>query len=262
MTRKKPASPAAGTHTVHEDMPWTENVNDHPARADSPAYIRSRKLMIALVKLCQPWVYGPPPYQDHHGGGVWLKDSAGWQLVLGLVGSEWSAQFCLDPVKVDAWRIRTKRLVSSFPETIPGYVALGYPDGQTLLETPVTDATTIGLWVDGIFNASVPLPAGNHTGVLGPGKQDPGEHHYPMPIAVIPFIKHDDFILFQTDPASKTPVAVAPVAARGAGDGRVQVLYATPGTALHKKLVSGHSKGKPVILPASHPLAKKAFAKQ
>jgi Family of unknown function (DUF6424) len=33
-----------------------------------------------------------PPYENHHGGGLWLKDAQGWFLVRNLVGLEWSSQ--------------------------------------------------------------------------------------------------------------------------------------------------------------------------
>jgi hypothetical protein len=239
-------------------MPWTVDIEDHPQRADSPGYVRSRALMVALVKLCQPWVFGPPPYQDHHGGGIWLKDTTGWQLILGLVGCEWSLQFMCDPKKVDDWRIRTKRFVDAFPETVPGYESLGYHDARQLLDTPITDPTAIGLWVDSIFNASVPLPALDHTGVRPKGA---GMHHYPKPIKDGDFLKHDDYVFWVKD-AQGQPAAVTPVAARGSGNSAVRVAYATPGTKLHKAHLAAHQKGKAVIFSGRHPLAKQAFAKQ
>ena len=247
------------THLEKEDYAWVINVGDHAARADSPAYTRSRKLMIELVKLSQPWAFGPPPYQDHHGGGVWITmDGKTPFLMLGLVGCEWSAQFCADPLKIDEWRLHTKQLVDAFPQTIPFYESLGYHDGKDLLETPIGGPTEVANWVDSIFNASVPLPADSHTGVL---PKAAGFHHYPKPIVDIEFFKRDDFTLFVTD-AEGQPAAVVPVAPRGAGDARVQVLYATPGTKLHKAHAAAHAKGKAVILPTTHPLAKQAFAKQ
>lgn len=220
--------------------------------------------MVTLVKLCQEpvWTFGPPPYQDHHGGGIWLKDAKGWFLILGLLGCEWSAQFCADPAKIDAWRQGTKRIVDAFLGTVPGYESLGYHDARALLDAPITDADGVGLWVDSIFNASVPLPAQAHTGVLKKGGADmAGYHHLPKPIVDIAMFKHDDFVLFVTDAQGK-PAAVVPVAPRGSGDGRVQVVYATPGTALHKVHALAHAKDKAVILPASNPMAKKAFRQQ
>jgi hypothetical protein len=257
----KPAGPAnpGGTHTEQEDDPWIINIGDHPQRADSPGYVRSRALMVALVKLVQPWVFGPPPYQDHHGGGLWLsQDGKTPFLVLGLIGCEWSAQFCADPTKVDAWRVRTKELVAAFPNTIPLYESLGYHDGRGRLDTPIADATGVGLWVDSIFNASVPLPALAHTGVLPAGG---GMHHYPKPIVDIEFFKRDDFTLWVTDSQGQ-PAAVTPVGPPGSGDGRVRVAYSTPGTYLDQQHMAAHAQGQALLMEPDHPLAQQAFALQ
>jgi hypothetical protein len=196
--------------------------------------------------------------QDHHGGSLWVKDAQGWFLLLNLAGIEWSAQFCADPAKVDQLRAMAKRCIDAFPLTLPGYEELGYHEGKEILETPITDAAGVARWTDSIFNAGVPLPADSHTGVL---PKAAGFHHYPKPIVDMEFFKHDDFTLFVTDSEGQ-PAAVAPVAPRGSGDGRVAVLYATPGTKLHKAHAAAHTKGKALTLPTTHPLAKQAFAKQ
>ena len=251
------ASPS-GVHTEREDMPWTIDVGDHAQRTDSPGYVRSRKLMIELVETCQPWFFGPPPYQDHHGGGLWVKASTGWILVLNGAGLEWSSQFCADPAKVDRIRQAAKTLIDAFPETIPGYEALGYKEGRQILDTPITDAAGVATWTDSIFNASVPLPALTHTGVLPKGG---GYHHYPKPIVDIETFKRDDFVLWVTDEEGQ-PVAVAPVAPRGSGDSRVRVLFATPGTKLGAAHQQAHDAGQALILEGDHSLAQQAFALQ
>lgn len=251
-----------GVHQVTEDDKWIEVVNDHPQRSDSPEYVRSRKAMVAIIKTIQPWVLGDPPYQDHHAGSIPLHDGNGWLFVLDLAGSEWSAQFCLDPVKVDAWRKRVARIVTAFPQTLPELQALGYPDAVSLLTVPILNATGIALWVDGIFNASLPVPAGFHTGVLSPGKQQAGLHHYPKPVVDIQFLKRDDFTLWVTDPASQTQVAVVPVAPHGSGDRRVQVIHAQPGTPLHSMMVQAQVTGTTPILGPDNQLATEAFAEQ
>lgn len=214
--------------------------------------------MIALVKLCQPWFLGDPPYQDHHGGGIWVKSGDTWMLVLNLAGMEWSSQFCADPAKVDKLRLAAKAVIDAFPATIPGYEALGYTDGRPILETPIADAAGIAGWTDSIFNASVPLPALAHTGVLPAGG---GFHHYPKPIVDIEMFKHDDFTLFVTDSQGQ-PAAVVPVGARGSGDSRVRVAYATPGSDLAKAHQAAHDAGQPLIVDGSHSLAQQAFANQ
>ncbi len=83
-TKSKPnvSSGAPGKHPEHEDYPWT----------------------IAV--------------QDHHGGGLWLKDDQGWFLVKNTAGIEWSAQFCADPTKVDQLRLNARRLYSAFPDAV------------------------------------------------------------------------------------------------------------------------------------------------
>ena len=259
----------AGTHTEHENDPWTIDVGDHPARADSPEYTRSRSLMIKLVQTVQPWYLGDQPYQDHHGGGIWVKDVDGWLLILGLAGIEWSAQFCADPAKVDVLRKYAVRLVAAFPDTVAGYEGLGYPDAASLLSTAITDADAVAAWTDGIFNASVPLPADRHTGVLPKGG---GFHHYPKPIVDIELFKYDDFTLWVTDAAGRQ-VAVTPVGRRGSGDGRTALAWAPPAAAgaAHAAgdgAAAGAAAGQPVaptdatILPADSDLSRQAFALQ
>jgi hypothetical protein len=88
-----------------------------------------------------------------------------------------------------------------------------------------------------------------------------GVHHYPTPVTDIEFIKRDDFTLWVTD-AEGYPAAVAPVAPRGSGDGRIHVLFATNGSALHCDHQDHGAAGTPHILPADHHLAKQAFAAQ
>ncbi len=247
-----------GVHPEHEDDAWTVNVGDHPARADSPQYVRSRTLMVKLVGQCQPWWFGDKPYQDHHGGGVWLKDSTGWLLVFGPAGIEWSAQFCADPAKVDMLRQLTARLVAGFPGTVAGYEAAGYHDAAGLLASPIKDADGVQAWTDGIFNASVAIPAGLHTGVL---PQAAGYHHYPKPIVDIDRFKYDDFTLFVADPQGN-PVAVTPVGRRGSGNGAVSVAWADPHTPLGRRKAASDEAGERLILPDTHPVAKAAFALQ
>src|SRR5262249_32589441 len=142
--RSKPATKAApertgngkgtgGTHAEHEDHPWTIRIADHPRRTDSREYIASRKNTNAMPKGEKNWFFGHQPYEDHHGGGLWVKDEDGWFVVRNLAGIEWSAQFCADPAKVDALRVNAKRLYARFPEAVD---ELGI---RELLDTPITD---------------------------------------------------------------------------------------------------------------------------
>jgi hypothetical protein len=246
------------THTEHEDAPWTINIGDHAQRTDSPMYTRARRLMIAIVKQCQPWFFGDPPYQDHHGGGLWVKATDRWRLYKNIAGEEWSAQFCADPTKFEQLRLNAVALIEAFPGTLEAYQQLTGYDWSPVLYTPITDAQGVANWTDSIFNASVPLTGPGHTGLL---PEAGGVHHYPTPITDIEYTKHDDFQLWVTD-AQGQPAAVAPAAVRGSGDGRVRVLYATPGTSLHEVHAKAHAQGEAVVLDDDHPLAKQAFARQ
>lgn len=222
------------THPEHEDFPWMIAVVDHPPRSDSPAYVRSRALMRKLVAATTDWTFAGEDYQDHHGGSVWVTDAQGWMCLQVPLGIEWSAQFCADPAKVDGLRQYAARVVAGFPDTLPGYEALGYHDGASLLATTITDADGVAAWTDSIFNASLPLPAAAHTGVLPAAA---GYHHYPKPIVDIDHFRFSDFQLFVTDPAG-LPAVVVPVGQRGSGDGRVRLLAAHPASA-YVRLLTG-----------------------
>jgi hypothetical protein len=279
----------SNTHPEHEDFPWIIAVVDHPPRTDSPAYRRSRALMHKLVETTPDWILAGDQIQDHHGGSVWVKDQAGWLILQLPLGIEWSAQFCADPAKVDRLRQYAARVVAAFPDTLGGYEALTYQEGESLLRTPITDAATVSAWTDSIFNASLPLPAGTHSGVL---PRAAGYHHYPKPIVDIDHFRFGDFRLFVTDPAG-LPAVVVPVGARGSGDARVRLLAAHPDSVYIHHLSgsgappAGHEEGRsatggispgptlaapqaalsdaeaqPDILPADDLLAQQAFADQ
>ena len=249
-------------HSESEDHKWDINVPDHPARADSPEYVAARQKMNEIAAGATGLIYGSPPYQDHHGGALWLKDDQGWFLVRNVAGIEWSAQFCADPAKVDLLRQNAKRLYDLLQPQIKQELD---PDG--LLDTPITDAAGVAKWTDSIFNAGVPLQPTFHTGVLPanappPGGQEPaGVHHYPTPIADIQLFKYDDFQLWVTD-AQGNPTAVAPVAPRGSGNASVHVLYATPGSQLAQQKQAAEDANTPLTLGPDHPLAQQAYINQ
>jgi hypothetical protein len=279
-----------GTHPEHEDFPWVIAVVDHPPRTESAAYVRSRALMSKIVSATSDWMLAGSDYQDHHGGSVWVKDAQGWLCLQLPLGIEWSAQFCADPARVDKLRQYAARVVAAFPETLPGYQSLGYPDGDRVLTTSIETADEVADWTDSIFNASLPLPAAAHTGILPTAA---GYHHYPKPIVDIDHFRYADFQLFVNDPAGP-PAVVVPVAPRGSGDGRVRLLaahprstyihrLAGPGSPVHPAAsaaaatrlapdagpagAAGNAPDKiagdqPDILPAEDPLARKAFTRQ
>jgi hypothetical protein len=287
----KTTAPAGSKHTEHEDDPWTIEIPDHPKRSDSPTYVVSRSLMKAIILDAQSekpnivcdFFLGHETYdfQDHHGGGLWVKDAQGWMLLKNLAGMEWSQQFCADPAKVEKLRLIAERVYAAFPDSIPALKAmLKDKDKAYQIETILHEQIDTGelevqqakvsRWVDSIFNASVPLYAARHTGVLSPDghahtepapQLEGGVHHYPTPITDIQLFKHDDFQLWVMDDQGEL-AAVTPAHARGSGKSQVRVAYATPGTQLHARWVRYHEKDEPLLLPGDHPMAKQAFADQ
>jgi hypothetical protein len=277
MSPRELGDPAAGAHEQHESHAWTIQIPDHHKREETSEYIASRKRMRELVKKIPdfPYAEADEAYQDHHGGGLWLKDDDGWFLVRNLAGIEWSAQFCADPAKVDLLRRNARRLYAAFPEAVD---ELGIGE---LLDSPITNAKGVEMWTDSICNASVPLPRDRHVGIL-PKAETGGVHHYPTPIAEIELFKRDDFELWVREPGKLA--AVVPLGARGSGDGRTRVLFAatelpeeeeTPLAALAAE--APHELGAvdpaeaaaarsrmvdEAVLPADHPLSLQAFAKQ
>ena len=89
MTNPEPVHGESETHG------WGINVPNHPTRADSPEYVAARNKMNQIAGQAAGMIYGQGPYEDHHGGALWLQDSQGWFLVRNQAGIEWSAQFCL-----------------------------------------------------------------------------------------------------------------------------------------------------------------------
>jgi hypothetical protein len=268
-------------HLEAEAHDWGINVPNHPTRADSPEYVAARNKMNEIAGQAAGMIYGQGPFEDHHGGALWLKDSRGWFMIRNQAGVEWSAQFCADPVKIDLLRQNAQRLYNLVSPAIKQELD---PDG--LLDTPIRDAAGVAKWTDSIFNAGVPLHPTFHTGVLpageGPnpavpetarpaggapgsaapdGTQPAGVHHYPQPIVDIQLFKYDDFQLWVTDDQGN-PAAVAPMAKRGSGNASVHVLYATPGSQLAQQKHEKESIGAPLILGPEHPLSKQAYQNQ
>jgi hypothetical protein len=274
-----PPTPAGAQHIEREDHPWTIIIPDHPKRDESDTYKASRKLMNAIVQqaagVMRDFYLGKAnAFQDHHGGGLWVKDDQGWMLLKNLAGMEWSQQFCADPAKVDQLRLIAQRVYAAFPQSLPEMEALlgrtAHDPLAEILSQPITCDKDVARWVDSIFNASVPLYAARHTGALKPHGPLPaagapqlegGVHHYPTPITDIQLFKRDDFQLWVVDPEGKL-AAVTPVGQRHSGDGRVNVAYATPGTELHAKWVAAHESCDHLTLPATDPMAQQAFAAQ
>ena len=199
---------------------------------------------------------------DHHGGGLWLweGDSPDFGqpfMVKNLAGAEWSSQFCAAPERMDLLRQNAAKLYALFPRSVAKLDEMGC-NATELLATPIVDAATVADWVDSIFNASVPLPASAHTGVL---PASGGLHHYPQPICDIEFFKRDDFQLW-VDDGTGVKIAVVPVAPHGSGVAEIAVAYAPLTSVLHPAYAAVREKGELLVLPPDHPIAQAAFAKQ
>jgi uncharacterized protein DUF6424 len=157
-------------HSESETHPWSIQVPNHPTRSDSPEYVAARQKMNEIAAGATGLIYGSAPFQDHHGGALWLKDDQGWFLVRNLAGVEWSAQFCAEPGKIDLLRQNAKRLYDLLAPAIKQEL-----DPGGLLDTPITDAAGVAKWTDSIFNAGVPLQPTFHTGTLPGGTSTPAD---------------------------------------------------------------------------------------
>jgi hypothetical protein len=246
--------------TEQEDHPWEIQLVKHPERTESAQFRAAKEVANKILQ--EPGAteppYGPGPYEMHHGGSLWVKTGGGWRMYRARVGIEWSMQFCADPAKVDRLRQEAADLLAAFPDTLPALEALGYKRARKLLETPITDAEGVAAWTDSLFNACVPLSQGNHQGIL---PKAAGEHHYPWPIKGADYIRYDDFNLWVTLPDG-THAGVAPVAARGLGDGHLRIVHARHGTPAGDALAKAQRRRLMAVLPPDSPMAIEAFQEQ
>jgi hypothetical protein len=249
-----------GVHQHGEELKWEINIPDHAGHKESSTFRKAKqvaKKIMATLEGQEP--FGPGPWQMHHGGSLWVFSQGEWKLFFNTIGIEWSAQFCADPAKVDKLRLNAKTLYDAFPETIPEMEKLGLTKAREQLETPITDPKKVGVWVDSIFNATVPLHPRHHNAVLPKGG---GRHHYPAPITDIDLIKFDDFVLWVIDEETETEVAVLPVSPRGSGDGRVTLTFAPPGHPLAQKKQEAAEHGERVVFDPDSSFAHQAYVYQ
>lgn len=260
----------AREHTEREDDPWAVEIPDHPGRTESAEFRHAKDTVHKILAAVRDrgtaglitTLAGPAGIQAHHAGSLWVFSGGEWFLLLNVAGVEWSAQWSADPQKVDALRINAQRLYERFSGTLDELERLGYRQAREILNTPITDHEGVARWTDSLFNACVPLSPGLHQGVVSAGRQTGGWHHYPKSIWDMQVTKRDDFRLWVTDERDGCAAAVVPVAHRGSGDGRVQVIYAAPGSVLHAEHLGHTTAGEPHILHEDHPLARQAFAGQ
>lgn len=246
-------------HSMQVGETATVNVDGHPERTDSPEFLHAKAAAHKIIATLQDLFQGPGEYQMHHGGSLWLHDATGWFLALNEAGIEWSSQFCADPAKIERLRQNAERVYAGFPDSEKQLTALGYPD-TGLLHAPITDATGVAKWTDSIFNSCVPLNQPFHIGFAKSGTM--GEHNDPKPITDIQHFKVDSFQLIVMDAATGAHAAVVPVGPPGSGASEVQVVHTSEGHPLAGQLATARSAGTRLILPADHPIAKAAFARQ
>jgi hypothetical protein len=247
----------ADLHVETEDHPWSAYINDHPERKESSTFRSAKKAAHAILTTLKgdDLPYGPGPWEMHHGGSLWVLANKRWRVYRAKAGVEWSLQFCADPKKIELLRRDAEELVAAFPDTLPALHDLGYTKAEAIVKTPITDADGVARWTDCLFNACVPLRAGDHSGVL---PEAAGEHHYPLPVKAADFFRYDDFQLWVTLPDG-THAAVSPVGRRGSGDGRVRLLYARHGTDASDALIYAQREHRAVILPDTSGEARQAF---
>lgn len=211
---------------------------DHPPRKDSPTYVAARKVLMntrrggcmvcgGVPDMTHPEmtsVADSHGLQDHHGGGIYVKDVL---VALNLFGTEWSLGWSADVEKVAQYVANLNVLLEALGE--PTY------DGS------ITDTPSVMLFVDSTLNANVKLCAPHHVGRMDRPTKDAlgheavGIHEIPFPIWLGQMTC--DWKRFDMWAGTPGTLAVAP----NGDDGSVVVLHANAvhhpgidrGTVLH-----------------------------
>ena len=237
---------------------------DHPARTDSPEYIKTRKWLIdstqggcyvcnGPVDLSHPEDPGNAKgMQDHHGGGIFLVPETGDSVLVGtnLFGTEWSLGWGASPSRV-------AEFVTQLNE-----VAIRL--GGVAYEAEIATTQDVMNWVDSQGNANVKLCAQHH--IAHEDKHTPdangheavGIHNGPVPIwlgqATCDWDRWDMW------GGSTGTVAVGHP---GDASKTAVVLHVSPLHADHS-LYEAHraaqAQGTPLVLPAHHQHARLAHA--
>jgi len=241
-------------------MPNTEQIgehitvytDDHPKRTDSPEYLASRRHLMTTQRggclicggvpdLSHPEltaVGSPKGMQDHHGGGIVVKDVL---VALNLFPIEWSQGWGSSPAVVS-------RLVSNL-NILMGLL------GEEPYSASISDVAGVMSYADSTFNANIRFCAPHHVGLQtqhtpdANGHEACGIHEIPGPIFWGQLTC--DWANFDMWGGTQGNVAVAPhVGPQGPVAGQVVVLHAGPN--------AGVSRGE--ILPAHNPIARLALA--
>ena len=158
---------------------------DHPPRKDSATYKAARKVLMntrrggcmvcgGIPDMSHPEITSvadPHGLQDHHGGGIYVKDVL---VALNPFGMEWSLGWSADPAKVAQYVANLNTLLRML--------------GEPTYDLPITDTPSVMAFVDSTLNANVKLCAPHHVGRMdrptkdANGHEAVGIHEIPYPI--------------------------------------------------------------------------------
>ena len=233
---------SVNTEKIGENI--TVYTDSHPPRTDSPEYLASRRQLMTTQRgaclicggvpdLSHPEmtpVGSPVGKQDHHGGGIVVKDVL---VALNLFPIEWSQGWGSSPAALS-------KLVSNL-NIIMGLL------GEEPYSATISDIPSLMAYVDSTFNANVRFCAPHHVGLQtqhtpdANGHEACGIHEIPAPIFWGQLTC--DWQRFDMWLGTTGTVAGAP---HPSGDGSVVVLHAHPSAVV--------SRGD--VLPPTHPHAR------
>lgn len=218
----------------------------HPPRKDSATYTAARKVLMntrrggcmvcgGIPDMTHPEmtsIADSHGLQDHHGGGIYVKDVL---VALNVFGTEWSLGWSASPEKVAQYVANLNVVLKAL--------------GESTYDSVIKDTASVMAFVDSKFNANVKLCQGHHVGRMDRPTKDTngheavGIHEIPFPIWLGQMTADWD----RWDMWAGTPgtIAVAPNP-----DGGVVVLHANP--AHHPGIDRG------TVLHTDHPLARAA----
>jgi hypothetical protein len=229
---------------------------DHPARKDSPEYLKSREWLMSQAAggcyICEGPVDMDHPaapeaskgtFQDHHGGGLYIVKN-GRPILVGfnLFPMEWSMGWGADPARISTF--------------IKNLQEAGFAQDWT---KDIGTTADVMNWVDSIQNANVKLCAPHHVGHETShtpdhnGHEAVGIHNGPWPVlAAQAFYNWSKFDLFA---GTTGTIAVSP---HPDMDGKTVVQHVSP---LHPtKNSNGTSLQIGQELPKTHPHSRAAHA--